>query len=316
MSIAEFVEEFEGSAAVVRPKRRPRRFRLGESLLGYAFILPALIMIGLWAIYPMVENFFLATREVPPSPVFPSRSVGLAQFTGLLSSQTFLDALKGTMYYTVMVVPIGGALGLAMAVFAHQKLKGVTIYRLIFSSTVATSAAVVSVIFGTYLNPATGLLRWLGVNPTPPLVQNPTWAMPMMALVGIWGFMGAAFILFSAGLQSIPDDVVEAARIDGASAWTIFRRITLPLLSPTIFFCGIVGTSTALLTFQQMNIIVTAGSATQAKVNTLAYMIFQEIFYNNNQGLAACYAIVLFGIMAVLGIIQYLLFSRRVHYGN
>ena len=99
---------------------------------------------------------------------------------------------------------------------AHRKLKGMAVYRVIFSSTVVSSVAVASVVFGTLLNPVVGLLPWLGINPTPPALESSTWALPAVALITIWQFLGLSFIIMSAGLQSVPDEVLEAARIDGA----------------------------------------------------------------------------------------------------
>ena len=156
----------------------------------------------------------------------------------------------------VLVVPISLLLGLALAVAAHRKLKGMAVYRVIFSSTVVSSVAVASVVFGTLLNPVVGFLPWLGINPNPPALESTTWALPAVALITIWQFLGLSFIIMSAGLQSVPDELLEAARIDGAGAWTRFWRMTVPLLSPTIFFAVVVSTIYAFQAFGAVDILI------------------------------------------------------------
>ena len=138
---------------------------------------------------------------------------------------------------------------------AHQQLKGIRIYRTFFSSTVATSVAVAAVIFGTLMNPQVGLLPWLGIDPTPPILQNPSLALIAVSITTIWQNLGLSFILMSAGLQNVPDELLEAARVDGASAWSRFWHVTLPMLSPTIFFAVVVGTIFAFQSFGQIDLL-------------------------------------------------------------
>ena len=106
------------------------------------------------------------------------------------------------------------------------------------------------------MNPVVGFLPWLGISPHPPLLESPTWALPSIAVMTIWQFLGLSFIIMSAGLQSLPDEVLEAARIDGASSWTRFWRVIVPMLSPTIFFAVVVGTIYAFQTFGQIDILI------------------------------------------------------------
>src|SRR5262249_37254644 len=154
--------------------------------------------------------------------------------------QDFVDSLKTTIGFALLTVPAGIALGLGLAVLAHQQLRGVGVYRTIFSSTVATSVAVAAVIFGTFFNPVVGLLPWLGINPQPPILENPDLALVGVAIITIWQTLGITFILMSSGLQAIPDEMHEAAQVDGAGPWRRFWSVTLPLLSPTIFFAVVV----------------------------------------------------------------------------
>ncbi len=215
-----------------------------------------------------------------------------------------------------MVVPTSILLGLVLAVAAHRKLKGMAVYRLIFSSTVVSSVAVASVIFGTLLNPVVGLLPWLGINPNPPALESTTWALPSVALISIWQFLGLSFIIMTAGLSSVPDELLEAARIDGAGAWTRFWRMTVPLLSPTIFFALVVSTIYAFQAFGAVDILIGPANAVRLHTNVLVYNIVNTLQVENNPGEAAIMATVLFLIMLGLTLVQMRLLERRVSYAR
>ena len=158
------------------------------------------------------KNFYLGFFRTPPFPGLPKQYVGFEQYRDVLTSSEFLDSLTVTIVFALFTVPIGIVLGLGLAVLAHQKLKGIGIYRTIFSSTVATSVAVASVIFGTLMNPQVGLLPWLGLDTSPPILDNPKWALLAVSVTTIWQNLGLTFIIMSAGLQTVPDELLEAAR--------------------------------------------------------------------------------------------------------
>jgi ABC-type sugar transport system permease subunit len=216
--------------------------------------------------------------------------------------------------FALLTVPIGIFLGIGLASLAHQKLKGVGIYRTIFSSTVATSVAVASVIFGTLMNPQVGLLPWLGIDPQPPILDNPDLALLGVAVATIWQNLGLSFILMSAGLQAIPEELLEAAEVDGAGTWSKFRNVTLPLLSPTIFFAVVVGSIFAFQTFGQIDLLTQGGPL--KKTNVLTYFIYSELREQKNPGKAAVLAIALFVITMILTLLQLRFLERRVHYAR
>jgi ABC-type sugar transport system permease subunit len=254
--------------------------------------------------------------QSPPVPGLPSKYIGLHQIIPTVTSSQFTQSLVTTIEFVVMVVPIGLILGLALAVAAHRKLKGMAIYRMIFSSTVVSSVAVASVVFGTLMNPVVGLLPWLGINPTPPLLENTTWALPAVALITIWQFLGLSFIIMSAGLQSVPDELLEAAQIDGAGPWTRFWRMTVPLLSPTIFFAVVVATIYAFQSFGAIDILIGYQNAARLHTNVLIYNIVNTLQQENNPGVAAIMATVLFLITLGLTLLQMRFLERRVHYAR
>jgi sn-glycerol 3-phosphate transport system permease protein len=299
-----------------KPVNTRRRRKLREAGLGYVMLLPASVIFGIFIFFPFFKNFELALYKTAPFPGLPDVYVGLEQVGDVLGSQEFLDSLWTTVMFAILTVPIGLALGLGLAVVAHQKLKGIGIYRTIFSSTVATSVAVASVIFGTLLNPQVGLLK--GIQPTPPFLDNtsevlvfPT-ALLAVAVATIWQNLGLSFILMSAGLQAIPEDLMEAAEVDGAGGWSRFRNVTIPLLSPTIFFAVVVGSIFAFQAFGQIDLLTRGGPL--KKTNVLTYFIYTELREQRNPGKAAVLAIALFAITMALTLVQLRFLERRVHY--
>ncbi len=298
------------------PRRGGRRRRVREAGLGYLLVLPAVAVFGVFVFYPFVENFRLALYETPPYPGLPSHYVGLHQFAQVLTSGAFFQSLLSTLVFVVMVVPTGLLLGLLLAVAARRRLRGMAAYRVIFSSTVVTSVAVAALVFGTLMDPVVGLLPWLGIDPRPPILDNPTWALPAVAVMAVWQFLGLSFVLMSAGLSSIPEDVLEAARVDGASDWTVFWRVTVPLLSPTLFFGVVVATIYAFQTFGQIDILIGPANAAYEHVNVLVYNVLTTLQVNRTPGEAAVLSIALFLLTLGFTSLQLRFLERRVHYGR
>ena len=256
--------------------------------------------------------------ETPPVPGLPARFFRRAEpdhpaRSPRPSSPRALSRRSSTCSWWC---PSASFLGLLLAVAAHRKLKGIAVYRVIFSSTVVSSVAVASVIFGTLLNPVVGFLPWLGINPNPPALESTTWALPAVALISIWQFLGLSFIIMLAGLQTVPDELLEAARIDGAGAWTRFWRMTVPLLSPTIFFAVVVGTIFAFQSFGAVDILITSENAVRLHTNVLIYNIINTLEVDNNPGVAAIMATVLFLLLLGLTMLQMRFLERRVHYAR
>jgi ABC-type sugar transport system permease subunit len=290
--------------------RRRRR----EAGLGYLLIAPALLIFSVFVFFPFAKNFQLALYRTPPFPGLPSTYVGFKQINDVLTSGAFRHSLWTTVLFALLTVPAGILSGLVLAVLANQRLRGIAIFRTIFSSTVATSVAVASVIFGTLMNPQVGLLPWLGINPNPPFLDSPTWALPAVALITVWQTLGLSFILMSAGLRAVPDDLLEAAQVDGAGPFTRFWRVTIPLLSPTIFFAVVVGSIFAFQTFGQIDLLTRGGP--QDKTNVLTYFIVTQLREHQNPGTAAVLSIALFLITLLLTLVQLRFLERRVHYAR
>jgi sn-glycerol 3-phosphate transport system permease protein len=292
-----------------------RRRRRKDALLGYALVTPSFVIFGIFVFYPFVKNFELALYRTPPFPGLPRTFVGLDQYGDVLGSGYFLESLRTTVLFFLLTVPTGIFLGLGLAVLAHQRLRGIAAYRTIFSSTVATSVAAASVIFYTLLNPQVGLFTyWLGRDDQLSVLQDPDTALLAVSAATVWQNLGLAFILMSAGLQAIPDELYEAARVDGAGSWSRFRHVTIPLMSPTIFFASVVGGILAFQAFGQIDILTEGGPLN--KTNVLVYAIYREVFKRNNEGAAAVFAMALFVIVALLTLFQLRFIERRVTYGR
>ena len=294
--------------------RRSARKRR-EALLGYLLVLPSMVIFVVFVFYPFAKNIWLGLYRTPPFPGLPKRYAAYEQYQRILTSPEFRGSLRTTAVFAIMTVPTGLILGLLLALLAHQQLKGVAVYRTIFSSTVATSIAVASVIFFTLLNPQVGLLTyWLGRDGKVSVLNDPSTALWAVAGVTIWQNLGLSFILMSAGLQGVPDDLLEAAEIDGAGAWSRFRNVVVPLLSPTIFFSVIVGTILAFQAFGQVDLLTQGGPL--RKTNLLVYAMYDAVFRQANEGKAAVLSVALFLITLVLTLIQLRFMERRVTYAD
>jgi sn-glycerol 3-phosphate transport system permease protein len=299
-----------------RLPRRLRRFsRTKEATLGYLLLLPALAIFGVFTFYPFIKTFDLAAHAKGPYQTSPNPYVGTSQFFQVIKSSAFLDSLRSTGIFVGIAVPLGLFLGLALAVFANQKLRGSAFFQVVFSSTAITSIAVAAVIFETILSPQNGLMKWLGVNTSPGIALSPSWALEAVAGISAWQFMGFSFIIMIAGLQSLPEEVIEAARMDGAGSWRVFWRVVVPLMSPTIFFGGVVGTILALQSFGAIDILIGNTGTTYTHTNVLINYIYDEI--NIRQfGVAACLSIALFVLTLIVTVAQFRILEKRIHYAS
>ena len=301
------------------PKRRKRGGRRArrEAALAYVMLAPSVVLFAIFVFFPFGKNFQLPFYRQSTASGFgtfggKTRWVGWTQWKEVLSSVDFRHSLWVTVKFVVMTVPLGIGLGLLLAVLAHQRLRGITIFRTIFSSTVASSAAVAATVFFSLIGTESGLWK-LRINGHS-LLEDPTWALPALALVAVWQSLGLSFIVMSSGLQAIPDDLLEAARVDGAGSVRTFWKVTLPLLSPTIYFAGVVGLISSFKTFTEIDLLTPDGG-TAKSTDVLAFHIKQEAFDNSHPGRAAVFATGLFVVVLLLTLVQTRM-ERRVHYAR
>ncbi|MBK9180161.1 MAG: sugar ABC transporter permease [Acidimicrobiales bacterium] len=293
------------------------RSRTRERLLGLLLFLPSLVVFGVFVFYPMARTVWLGFFE---TDFFGgNRSwVGFRQYGDVLGSSEFRNSLKVTILFALYTVPTGLALGVGLAVLAHKQLRGIGFFRTTFSSTVATSVAVASLMWLVLLNPSIGLLTQIlpfEILKNPGLLRSPTWALLAVGLTTVWQNLGFTFLVMTAGLQSIPEELYESARIDGAGGWRQFTNVTLPLLSPTLLFGFVVLTINAFQSFGQIDLLTQGGPL--ERTNVIVYSIYRNAFGQNvDQGAAAAQAVVLFVIVLVLTVVQFRVLERRVHYGS
>jgi sn-glycerol 3-phosphate transport system permease protein len=310
---ADLVARAAAPSRRARKTRSARRRRTLELLLAYGLLLPSLVIFGVFVFYPLVRQIYLSFFVTPPFPGQPKHYAGLSQIQNVLTSHDFLNSLWVTLLFVLFTVPTGLVLGLLLAVLAHQQLRGIRFFRTVFSSTVATSVAVASVIFFTLLNPQIGLFSyWFGRTGQLSVLDDPRWALVAVSAVTVWQNLGLSFIVMSAGLQAVPDDLLEASKVDGASSWGRMRHVILPMLSPTLFFAIVVGTILSLEAFGQIDILTQGGPLQHT--NVLVYAIYDQVFNQNNQGRAAVMTVALFVITLVFTLVQIRLLERRVTY--
>jgi sn-glycerol 3-phosphate transport system permease protein len=297
-----------GTVTSARQRRR-------EAALGYLLVSPPLVVFGVFVFYPLARNVQLALYRNPPFPHLPKRYVGTDQIVDVLTSSDFRSSLVATGLFALVSVPAGMLLGLQLAVAAHRRIRGIGVYRTIFASTVTSSVAVAAVIFGTLFNPVVGWLPAVGLRPDPAVLDNPRWALVGVAIVTIWQNVGLSFVVMSAGLQAVPEELWEAADIDGAGPWRRLWSVTVPLLSPTIFFSLVVGSIFALQSYGQFDLLTPEG-AERLHTNVLTFEIVTALRERQDPGVAAVLTLALFALTLVLTLLQLRLLERRVHYAR
>lgn len=295
-----------------------RRLSLYPKDIAYALVLlaPSVALFGTFVFYPLVKTVYLGFYRSDPFGLH-STFVGFDQYVDVLKSGSFHRSLWTTALFALYTVPSGLVFGLGLALMAHQKLRGMFVFRMVFSSTVATSVAVASVMWLTLLNPSIGIinygLRESGITPVNWL-NDTRWALPAVSLTTIWLNLGFTFIVILAGLQTIPQELHESANVDGAGAVSRFFNVTLPMLSPTLLFAVVVLTINAFESFGQIDILTQGGPLN--RTNVIVYSIYTQGFRNLNEGVAAAQGLALFVIVLTLTLLQFRFLERRVFYGG
>ncbi|WP_052455752.1 carbohydrate ABC transporter permease [Bhargavaea cecembensis] len=288
------------------------RTRRGRTALLY--LLPSIILFSVFIFYPMFRTIYLSfflTDQAGEAAVF----VGLDNYKYLLESAAFLNSAKATILFVLYTVPAGIIISLFLALLANEKLKGVGFFRTIYSSTMGVSVAAASVVWLFMFHPSIGMFnRFLAIFDFPQIqwLLDPQWALISVAISTIWMNTGFSFLILLGGLQNIDEHLYESARIDGAGYFYRLRRITLPMLSPTLFFIITISLINAFQTFGQIDILTKGGPA--QSTNLIVYSIYREAFVNYQFGTASAQAVFLFLCILVVTILQFRLGERRVHY--
>lgn len=299
--------------SLLRSGPRRRKKTLYEHIEPYLFLLPALLVFGIFLYYPFVKTVYLSlflTDKFGQAKLF----YGLQNYYDILFgkySASFLNSLVVTVKFVVMVATGGLLIGLATSLMTVGKFPGRTFSTAIYAMPIAIASAAAAMSFRMILHPSIGLLN-ASLGTQRAWASDPVWALPIMALLTIWLVSGINFIFIGAGLRNIPEELYESASIDGAGYWRKFFHITLPCLSPTLFFQIIINIINAFQSFTQIRLI-TQGGPNEA-TNVIVYSIYLDAFRNFRFGSAAARSIILFLIILVITLIQFKMEKRSVHY--
>jgi sn-glycerol 3-phosphate transport system permease protein len=294
----------------------PLARRLGEYAVALLFLAPSLAVFGFFVFWPLVRSVVLSvhTQDIVGRPTL---FVGLDNFRELFGSSAFVDVLVTTGLYTLLTVLPGTALATCLALLLNNRLRGMRFFRTAFAMPFAYSVATASVVFSALYNPAAGILNYVlslfGVDGVGWLT-DPGVALVSIAITTVWMSLGYNLLVLLAGVGGIPDELYEAARLDGAGGWRLVRSITLPLLTPSLFFLVVVNTIQSLQSFGQIYILTRGGPS--GSTTTLVYTIFDHAFANNNNdfGLASAQALVLLVTVLVVTGVQFGVLERKVFY--
>jgi multiple sugar transport system permease protein len=290
-----------------------RRAARSEHVSGWLFVLPAVALIGLFGIIPIGWGLILSLQE--NDLLTPPKWVGLDNYRTLIHDPVFRASIHRTIVYTLLFVPLSVGGALAIAVLLNARIRFSRFYRTAVFIPVATSTVATGIIFNWLLEPTYGvvnyLLSYVGLGPYG-FFQDPDQAMYSIVAMTVWGWLGFDVIVYMAALQGVPDELVEAAKLDGAGRWAVFRNVVFPLLSPTTLFLIVWSTINALQVFDEIY-VTTRGGPLQA-TTVLVYYLFNQAFELFHGGYAAAIAYVLFLITLVLSILQLWVGNRRVHY--
>ncbi len=278
------------------------------------FLLPSVLLFAVFVFYPLVRSIYLGFHATDP---FGRREVwvGIAQYRDVLTSPDFRHSLFVTGQFALYTVVGSTVVGLYLALLVHRRLPGILFFRTVYTSTVASSVAVSSVMWLLLLSPSSAVLNYLtskGGIPAANWLTDPKWALLAVAMTTVWMNVGLATIVILAGLQNIPEELYESARVDGARPWDQFIHVTLPALSPTLLFVSVVGIIFAFESFGQIDILTQGGPIDST--NVIVYSIYREAFLHYNVGLASAQAVLLFVIVLLLTAVQFLAAQRWVFY--
>ena len=266
----------------------------------WTLLSPWVLAFALFGLYPFV--FSLAASFTDYSPIRPGQTkiVGVANYAAALTDPAFWSALGNTLVFVVGTIPFTTALALALALAVQPRFRGRTLFRVGFFLPSVVSVVVLSLVFKGLYAPSGTLNAMLGRFglPTPAWLLEPHTALPAIMAMDVWSASGYYMIIFLAGLESIPRDLYEAARIEGAGRWTCLVRITLPLLRPTLLFVLVVNTVRSLQIFAEVFVMTRGGPL--GKTTTVVYYLYEQAFSRFHLGYASAVAYLLFLISLLL----------------
>ncbi|WP_058306905.1 carbohydrate ABC transporter permease [Gracilibacillus massiliensis] len=278
------------------------------------YLLPSIILFSVFLFYPLGKTLYLSfflTDQQGIANVF----VGWENYQYILQAESFHKSIKATLLFVLYTVPTGIIISLFLALLANEKIKGVGFFRTIYSSTMGVSVAASAVVWLFIFHPSMGILNQFITSVGGTSIDwllHPDWALVSVAVTTIWMNIGFSFLIILGGLQNVDEHLYESAKISGAGYFYQLRRITIPMLSPTLFFVVTVSLINAFQTFGQVDILTQGGPS--ESTNLIVYSIYREAFVNYQFGTASAQSIFLFLCILIVTILQFKFGERKVHY--
>jgi multiple sugar transport system permease protein len=284
-------------------------------LVAYSFIAPNFIGYFFFTLIPVVISLLLSFFNWNGASGSISFN-GLANYLRMTQNDTFRISLLNTVYYAVFSVPFTMVCSLTLALFLNQPIKGRAFFRSVFFFPHVASVVAIAVVWNMLFNPDMGpvnqLLHRLGVEDTPRWAASTTWVMPTIVMASIWRGMGYYMVIYLAALQSIPKELYESSKMDGASFWRSFIHITIPMLTPTTFFVSIMLTISCFKVFDLIWMMTQGGPGRSSSV--LVLHIYKSAFLEYRFGYASAVAVVLFLLALCITLIQFRTERKWVNY--
>ena len=292
------------------PARRRSRFERRRNAAAWLFLTPALLVLGVFVLWPMVSSLLTSFTDarIAGTPEW----IGVSNYVKLFDDPRFHGALANTAIYALGTAPISVVLALGFALLLNRRIPARSFFRAVIFFPFIVSLGIVSIAWGFMLDPQVGVLAaWLSDIGLPigNGIRDPAWALPFVIVVGIWRNVGFFMVMYLAGLQSIPEDLLEAAQIDGATGFTRFRYITLPLLNNTTTFVAMIAAIFAFQAFDQIYVMTAGGPF--FRTETMVMFIYTTAFQDFKMGYASAISWVLVVIVLLLSLVQLRFFNRR-----
>jgi ABC-type sugar transport system permease subunit len=277
------------------------------------FITPSFVGVALFLVIPVIALFVISLLNY--NLLSPATAAGFENYINIFRYDDAAHSLGVTVYYVLLNIPLQTVVALAMAVMLNSKRRGMGIYRILFVAPYLSTPVATAVIWYWVFDPKLGAVNALLANvgiTGPQWLSSSQWAMPVVALVNIWQYVGYNMLFFLAGLQAIPKQLYEAAQLDGAGPFKQFFRISLPLLNSTTLFVLVTGVIGSFQVFDTLYVLTQGGPGNSTEVLNLK--IYQVAFVDFRLGEAAAMSVLLFGVILIFSIGQFLFFKNRTTY--
>ncbi|MGO1234629.1 MAG: carbohydrate ABC transporter permease [Microbacterium gubbeenense] len=299
------------TATPQRASRRRSRLRTRNTLLGWSFILPNFLGFATLTLVPVIVLFYMSLTNWN---IFgSSQFIGFDNFVRLASDGSFRTAFVNTIYYSVLHIPLTIIVSLGLALLLNNKIRGVAFFRTAaffpYITSIVAIALVWNLLFSPDYGPINEILRFFGISNPPGWLTSADWSMPAVVIISTWKDMGYYMVLFLAALQTVPRELHEAARMDGANVFQRFTNVTLPSLRPTMFFVTVMLTINSLKIFDLILVLTDGGPGQSTTV--ISQFIYRKGFEENDFGYASAASVVLFFLCIIVTIVQFAWNQRK-----